>query len=240
MGTRLDWDFSRAPRDRFEMPGPLDTRKRVETYVKNGDCLAACFCCALEAMARQHIRPDPVEEPARRLRNAIVARIQETWHDAPKLNASCKVHEIMAMAHDTGIPPAERDRNGHWPEDPEGRLAKYKALQKSFFLCDAEMLIFAEMMYERNTPVLLRVWREDATHPNLGVLIHTVPEPSALHALGVSRAVVIDLFHTGVLDSRQAHYKLLDSGSLQDLVTVSHTPRSATKRARSEVSLPDL
>ena len=83
-------------------------KKRVETGVTNGDCLAACLAAMFECMSIGYVRKVParcVPRSSDRLRRWI----ETHWLLPCFFNPDMCFHEIFHLAHDAGIPPAERN-----------------------------------------------------------------------------------------------------------------------------------
>ena len=223
---RRTWTFPYASYANDAMPHPKDMRRKLETGVNNGDCLPACFAAALESLQQGKIVSTDFFAPAAKMRNDLVEWIKRHWERPLVFNPDLKYHEMMQACHDLGIPEAERNRFGPWPSDAEGRLKIYSERVDTFHFCDAEMMAFSEMMHERGLPILFRTWRVyDAQNPKVGTFLGATPTSEALSRNGVSEAIVVDLQHTGTTDSRTAHYKIVDSGSLEDLIVVHRAPK---------------
>ena len=91
------------------------------------------------------------------------------------------MHELMWMAHDMGATPEERAQRGEWPEDTDGRLAKYTAICDRIYFSDTEMLLFSSMMYDkRGISLVFRTWRCTGKGQGQGELISTTPDPAVL------------------------------------------------------------
>ena len=73
------------------------------------------------------------------------------------------------------------------------------------------------MMHERGINFCLRNWRADRDNPPGGFLVSMVPDAEHLERTKITDIVVVDIELTGDLDSRNAHYKLLNSTSLLGL-----------------------
>jgi hypothetical protein len=84
------------------------------------------------------------------------------------------------------------------------------------------MLVYSCMMFERGLPICFRVWR--AQPGNRAFLVNTVPAPQQMRAVGVLEAVIVDLYHSGAVDGRTAHYRFLDWASLKDLCDTNPEP----------------
>lgn len=217
---RLQWTFEFAQMLAVDTPLPQVFRRKLETGVNNGDCLPGCFAAVLECFHRGHISSANLKPAAKDMRTSVCQWIKDHWETYPVFNDSMKVHEIIRMLHDFGIPESERVVHGEWGDDPSVQLVKYNELCDHLYFSDAEMLLFSCMMWEyRRLPVLFRVFRveEDASHASgwTGVHTTTTPDPATLRTVtGSDRALVIDVAHVGVLDGWGAHYKLLIHGSI--------------------------
>ena len=231
---RTQWEFPYARYANDTMEGPKNMEfMRLETGVNNGDCLLACFAASLEAMHDGCIVSRDFNAPAAKLRIDLINWIAQHWERPLFFNPDLKYHEIMHNSHDVAIPKAERKKVGPWPDDPVARLKVYQQHAQTYHFCDAEMMAFSEMMHDRGLPILFRTWRaHDPKNPQKGSFVSATPTSKALQERGVREAVVVDLEHTGALDSRFAHYKILNSGSLEDLIKVCNRPRQNHKRPR--------
>lgn len=235
---RLDWTFEFARMLPVDVPLPQVFRRKLETGVDNGDCLPGCFAAILECFHQGYISSANLKPAAKDMRTSVCQWIKDHWETYPVFNDSMKVHEIIRMLHDLGIPASERVVRGEWGDDPSAQLVKYNELCDHLYFSDAEMLLFSCMMWElRRLPVLFRVFRveEDASQASgwKGVHSTTTPEPATLRAVtGSDKALVIDVAHVGMLDGWGAHYKLLIHGSIFGLTAcrsqpvVALTPRS--------------
>ena len=191
-------------------------KKRVETGVTNGDCLAACLAAMFECMSIGYVRKVHQHDAAAKLRSDLVRWIETHWLLPCFFNPDMCFHEIFHLAHDVGIPPAERKRcGGPWPDDPAARLGRY--LRNKVYMCEAEQVAFVCMMHERGINFCLRNWRADRDNPPGGFLVSMVPDAEHLERTKITDIVVVDIELTGDLDSRNAHYKLLNSASLLGL-----------------------
>ena len=213
--------FPRAVFHNFLVEGPRDVRKVLETDVGNGDCLPACLAAALEAMHFGRIESCDYELAASKMRKDINEWIKKNWMKPCLFNTNMRYHELIALAHDAGISSTERAKLGPWPEDANGRMARYIQQEDRVYFCDAELMAFAEIMHEEGTTMVFRVWRNFT--PNAGhksSLISVTPDPGMLALANIHEAVIVDLAHVGKRDGRNAHYKLCDSGSLHGLIRV--------------------
>ena len=191
-------------------------KKRVETAVCNGDCMTACLAAAFECMSIGYVKRVSMVAAAARLRHDLVEWIKEHWLLPCVFYQGMCFHEIFQLAHDVGIPEQEQERaGGPWPEDPKERLERY--LRNKVYMCEAEQMAFVCMMHERGINFCLRNWRASAADESVGFLVSTVPDAQQLRQAGIDTMVVVDIQLTGTLDSRQAHYKLLNSASLEGL-----------------------
>ena len=146
-----------------------------------------------------------------------------------------KVHELMWMAHDMGATPDERLQRGEWPNDPEGRMAKYTEICDRIYFSDTEMLLFSSMMQElRQVTLVFRTWRCTGRGQGQGEMISTTPDPSVLEMNGLTDFILIDMAHVGTVDGFSAHYKLLDSASLAGLQEVCQMPKRRRLTKNSE------
>lgn len=238
--NRTSWDFPFALQNNLTMEGPQNFKLKLETGVKNGDCLPACFTAVLECLHRGCIQSRCLEAAAAKLRADLIDWIKQHWTEFPVFNCEMAIHEIMCMAHDLGITAKERADVGEWGEDPASRLEAYAAQCDRIYFSDAEMLLFSCMMYELSGLVFVfRTWRCTGREQAAGKYISTTPDPAMLERNGIKEGVIIDISHTGRVDAATAHYKLLDSGSLKGLTEVRQV---TTKRRRlcktSELSVP--
>ena len=135
---RKKWLFPRAVFHNFLVEGPRDVRKVLETDVGNGDCLPACLAAALEAMHFGRIESCDYELAASKMRKDINEWIKKNWMKPCLFNTNMRYHELIALAHDAGISSAERAKLGPWPEDADGRMARYIQQEDRVYFCDAE------------------------------------------------------------------------------------------------------
>lgn len=220
MAERLDWDLPyKLLLDIHTCPPPATFLHKLETGVKNGDCLPACFAALLECMHRGRISSKNLETAGADMRTQIVVWIKENWEVCPVFQPTMPVHEMMWLQHDLGASPEERVEAEAWGGSPESRLEAYSKICDSAYFSESEMMIFASMMWNRDVPILFRVWRVTGSRQDVGTLVHTLPEKEFYIANGIKKAVVVDLAHTGALDHASAHYKLLSSASIQGLTT---------------------
>lgn len=218
--TRMDWKFPYAVRQDYDCTGPQNFKLKLETGVRNGDCLPACFASVLECMHRGCITSRTLEPSASKMRTDIVAWMVNNWTSYPIFNPEMQVHELVTLTHDVGTPSQERQKAGPWPEDPDGRLARFLICADKFYMSDVEMLFFSCMMYERDIPICFRTWRCTGVGDANGKFISATPDPECMKRNGFPDAVIVDLAHNGTRDSRFAHYKVIDSGSLRGLTDV--------------------
>ena len=218
MSDRLDWDLPHKKLLNIQTcPLPTNFAHKLETGVKNGDCLPACFSALLECMHRGRITSRNLETPAFEMRNEIIKWAKENWTTCPIFQPSMPVHELVWMQHALGVTQEEQEKMEEWGSSPDERLVQYNKICGKVYFSDVEMLIFACMMYERSIPVFFRVWRVTGLRQDVGTLVHTLPDKSFYTSSGIEDAVVVDLAHTGSIDQSTAHYKLLSSASIQGL-----------------------
>lgn len=221
----------------FNCAKPTNFKHKLETGVKNGDCLPACFAAMLECLHRGCITSGSLETPASKLRADLIKWIKSQWNTYPVFNPEMKVHEIMWMQHDMGITAKERDANGEWGDTADSRLAKYTEQCDRLYFSDSEMFLFACWMFEeKGLPLYFRTWRCTGTGGGSGEFVAGVPDPKMLQTNGITEAVVIDMDHNGRVDGLTAHYKLLDGGSLDGLTEVK---TARWKRHAAEQCHPD-
>jgi len=238
VNERLDWHFAYLKRLPIDAPRPSMFKRRLETGVNNGDCLPACFAALLECFHRGRISSPSLKTAARQMRLAVCAWIKENWHRFPVFNDSLKVHEIVRMLHDLGIPEQERQARGEWGEDASAQMRKYSELCERVYFSDVEMLMFSCMMWERRRlPILFRVFRVQE-HPQnafawVGTYVTTTPEPEIFRRItGLEEALIVDVAHLGQTDAFHAHYKLLTESSLSGLTSCP----TQTRPTRSPVA----
>lgn len=228
---RTDWDFPYMVLEPFACPAPRDFKRKLETGVRNGDCLPACFAALLECLNRGCITSRNLEASAAELRAELIAWIKTNWLNYPTFQPEMPVHEIMWMQHDMGIPEPEREARGPWGGTAEERLAAYTAQCDDIYFSDAEMLMFASwMMDKRGLHLLFRTYRCTGRGGGTADLICHTPDPQVLRANGINSAVVIDLDHSGSVDSLTAHYKIIEGGSLQGLTKVDASATAGGRR----------
>ena len=193
-------------------PAP-DMTIKLETGVTNGNCMAACLSAALEGLTNGFVELRPMHDAAANLRADIVDWSKANWLLPCPLADGQMLHDMFQMAHDTAIPVEEQEKNGGpWPADPKERLQRY--LARRVYMCESEQMAFVCMMRERGVNIMLRNWRVVNDDPEKGFIVSTAPDAQAYSKLGIHEFVVIDLEHTGLLDSRSAHYKLLKNASV--------------------------
>lgn len=220
MAERLDWDLPhKVLLDVEACPLPSNFVHKLETGVKNGDCLPACFAALLECMHRGRITSRDLETAGADMRTQIVVWIKKNWEECPVFQPTMPVHELMWLQHDMGVSPEERSQAEEWGSSPESRLKGYERVCDKIYFSDLEMMIFACMMWEKNVPIMFRVWRVTGQQQDHGTLVHTLPEKDFYTANGVKKAVIIDMAHTGSVDHASAHYKLLSSASIRGLTS---------------------
>lgn len=238
---RTEWSTPHLSLASLDCTRPRHPCEKVDTEVRNGDCLPACFSAILEYLNQGRVASTSLVQPAARLRADLICWIKHNWRRKPVYNPSMAVHEIMHLQHAVGIPPGEAAASPYWGTTPTERLVAYESVSNSVYFGDAEMMLFASWIWEkRGIAILFRVYRGDTP-----VHIIDTPAPSLLRERGVTHAVVVELDHTGEVDSRAAHYRLIAGGSLSDLArdfaprathVPSASPRSSggsgTKRKR--------
>lgn len=241
---RTEWPVAygvRKSTDNVTSDPPPSFLDKLETGVRNGDCLLACFAVLLECLAKGCISPSPMQREAAQMRTTLVAYIKKNWEAFPVFNQSMKVHEMITLTHDV---PEERSDGASWGDTPQEQLEAYNQRCHGVYCSDVEMLLFSCMMYEKGIPIVFRTWR---WRPSLkrSELVSTTPEKVYLDMYGITEVYVVDLEHSGTTDGRSAHYKLIDGGSLLGLLEVApDAPRAAresTKKRRliKLSSLPD-
>lgn len=190
----------------------------LETMVKNGDCLLACFVVLLECLVHGHVPNINYERPAKAMRKVMVDYIRDEWESYPIFNPYMKVHELITMTHD--VPEERADADTSWGETPEEQLQSYLQKCDALYFSDVEMLLFSCMMFERcATPIVFRTWRS-VSRKEPSEFISLTPEPDFLRMNDVTDAYIIDLQHSGAVDGSSAHYKIIQGGSLGPLLDV--------------------
>ena len=219
MTERLDWAFEHTKMFAIDdCPAPSSFVHKLETGVKNGDCLPACFAVILECLHRGQITSPSLQEAAAEMRIEIFRWIQFNWEEYIVFEQQTQVHELVWLQHDLGRSPEERVDSEEWGESADSRLVAYLRICETVYFTDLEMLVFACIVWQRRgVPMLFRIWRVTGAHQEKGELVHTLPERKFFTAQGVTEAIVIDMAHTGRTDHASAHYKLLSSASLQGL-----------------------
>ena len=234
---RLSWTFPMAIISAFDIPRPEDFRQRLETGVKNGDCLPACFAVMLECMHQGHVSSQELETAAAKIRSELIEWIKLHWLDYPIFSPEMPVHELMWMTHDMGITAQERRVCGEWGDNPTDRLKAYMEQSHRIYFSDTEMLLFSCMMYEkRKLPILFRTWRSTGTGASSGSFISCTPSEEVMRLNSINEAVVVDLHHSGRVDAASAHYKVLDSGGLRGLTEVRLPPKKRRLFKGSELT----
>ena len=228
---RTEWSYNYMIQKPFDCPEPPNFRLKLETGVKNGDCLPACFTALLECMHRGCITSNDLEVPANYLRQQLIRWIKKNWNETPIFNPEMEISEIMWMQHDLGIPSSEREKRGSWGNDASSRLSAYSEQCDKIYFSDTEMLMFSCMMYEkRGLPFLFRTYRCTGAQGAKATHIANTPNVEVFHMLGIKECVVVDMDHNGSVDGFSAHYKLLDGASIEGLTAVHKEPRSVRRR----------
>ena len=228
---RLGWELPFTQLKPMECAHPVSFKRKLETGVKNGDCLPACFTAMLECMHRGCISSKDLEGPAAKLRADLIKWIKDKWDDYPAFNPEMKVGEIMWMQHALGVTTREASDAVEWGDSPESHLAAYASVCDRLYFSDAEMLMFSSMIWERRQlPLVFRTFRCTGRDTATGKYISTTPDPQYMTLHNVTECIVIDMAHTGTVDAFSAHYKLLSSASLEGLTQVNTA--SAVRRRR--------
>ena len=231
---RRRWDLIHAVYKPADCPGPSDMQKRVETGVTNGDCMAACLAATFQCLNIGYVRRVIMTGAAARMRHDLEEWIKEHWTEPACLGSGTPLHQLFFLAHDIALPEEERKKNGVWPEDPDGRLEKY--FQNRVYMCEVEQLAFVCMMHQRGVNFLLRNWRAtDPENPHVGTRLNCVPDPEEYRVLGIHEFIVVDFELVGPLDSRSAHYKLLNSASLEGLARAKKDPPGSSSSSEETV-----
>ena len=228
---RLEWPLTHGRRTKVidlvsdrSVDGPTDFGDKLETGVKNGDCLLACFATLLECMFRGSVSPTPMHKAAAGMRALVTDYIKSKWKETLSLNKSMSVSEIMAMAHDV---PDERDDEKPWVQRIDQGLEAYSEKCDSVYCCDAEMLMFSNLMFERGVNIVFRAWKWRPKSKS-SELVSITPDIGYFKMYNVQEVYVIDLEHSGTNDGGNAHYKLIEGGALVGLLEVeTRRPRSA-------------
>lgn len=196
---------------------------KLDTNVRNGDCLPACFCAALEYLNQGKVSSTSLVDAAARLRTDLIEWIKENWQACPFWNQHMEVHEIVHLQHALGVTLAEMQKSVDWGDTPEERLEAYKACCDSLYFSDSEMMLFSSWLWEkRGVAFMFRVYRGVSTKH-----ITDTPSPEMLRNMGVTHAVVVELDHSGDVDGRSAHYQLIQGASLSRLA-IGFSPRVPT------------
>ena len=153
------------------------------------------------------------------MRQQIIKWVKRNWESYAVFQPAMPVHELMWLQHHVGTPLQEREHREPWGDSPESRLVAYSKVCDKIYLSDTEMMVFASMMYEKNLPLLFRVWRVTGPNQERGELVHTLPDKAFYTQSGLTEAIVIDIAHTGRVDEASAHYKLLSTSSLRGLTS---------------------
>jgi hypothetical protein len=228
----LQWTYPHAVNRVFNCARPTKFRYKVETGVNNGDCMPACLNGILEALHFGYMQKVPKQRGAKQMRGVLVDYIKSKWDTCLVFQPDMRVHEIMWLQHDMGIPQSERAKRGEWPADPAGRLAAYSEQCDSVYFGEAEMMMFSCMMFElRGVLLFFRTFRTTGEDDEAsGEHVANTPDDEILRANGFKEAIVVDLSHSGRVDGFTAHYRLLDSaGSLKGLLDV-HEVRPRKRR----------
>ena len=218
---RTSWPVPYALLRRLDCDAPQNFARKLETGVKNGDCLPACFAAIIECLNQGKITSEDLEPAAARIRLDLITWIKANWMEFPVFLPTMRVHEIMRLQHDMGITPDERERLGDWGEDPAVQLEAYSAQCDNVYFSDAEMLLFASWFYDkRDMPLLFRIYRCSGYQNAVAQHVVDTPDPDVLRGLGLHAAIVVEMDHSGIVDESTAHYKLIAGGSLDALTDV--------------------
>lgn len=232
---RTGWSMPHLKLTELDCARPSNHCKKLETEVRNGDCLPACFCAMLEYLNQGRVSSTSLVQPAARLRADLIEWIKDNWKSHPVYNPYMTVHEIVHMQHAVGIPPSEATEAPNWGSTPEEHLAAYEAQCERIYFSDAEMMLFSSWLWEkRGIACLFRVYRGDTP-----VHVVDIPAPTLLVEMGCTRAVVVELDHTGAVDSRSAHYRLIAGASLSG-IACGFAPRAPPKPTSKKRKRPAL
>lgn len=176
----------------------LPTTQLVHPDLKNGDCVFFTLWKILEMLGvRAPCKTKALN--AAMVRNTLFHYMEQHWFQTTPNGIAW--HDVVSLAHNTGIPHHEQTEYGIWSTDPTDRLIAWKNERDSLFGGESELLAFVLYMGEHGVKIKLRVWRPT----ELGlVLVNTVGS--------VSGSIYADLLHTGVLDTNKAHMQLLAHG----------------------------
>ena len=123
---RTEWTYDYMIQKPFDCPPPPNFKLKLETGVKNGDCLLHASRPA-RVHAPRRAPPTTLRCPRNYLRQQLIRWIKSKWTEYPVFNPEMEVHELMWMQHDMGITDREREERGAWGDTPDERLAAYTA-----------------------------------------------------------------------------------------------------------------
>uniref|UniRef100_A0A7S0JJ82 OTU domain-containing protein n=1 Tax=Calcidiscus leptoporus TaxID=127549 RepID=A0A7S0JJ82_9EUKA len=181
--------------------------------LQNGDCLPHALGLATQYLLNRKVTRDAEHiSLASQLRVLLHRHINDHWLEEPGLGPAMAWSQIVTLAHNTSVSEQERAQFGEWGSDAEQQRMRWHAERDGMYCGLPELLAFVECLRLARVHTSLRVWRQVRGVLQLST---RVPEP-AVEQTPSGRFVVLDLQLTGELDSANAHYKLLQAGSLRD------------------------
>ena len=139
------------------------------------------------------------------MRTFLFNFIEERWAIASSISG---VHwsDMITMSHNTAVTDDELSTYGSWGITAEAQLAAWKAERDTMYGSPVEVTAFVEWLKEWGIPIAVRVWRRSNNSLVMSSCIgDAVTESEA--------RIVVDLHHTGRLDTNDAHYKLIRNAS---------------------------
>lgn len=194
-----------------------NTRTATFPSIKDGNCLAHAMGLTLAYIVNKKIPHTVAEnkELGQEVRACIYDFMWLNW-DRRSILTSTTWHETVYLAHCVGITEEERLTYNDWGDTAQNRLDAWMQERDNLYLTTSEVLAFCEMMHHMHIYIVFRTWRRVK---NRLQQLETVPN------LQGDGYIVFDLLHSGVLDSAQAHYELLKSGS-----TYNPDPKSKKRK----------
>ncbi len=183
-----------------------NTRTATFPSIKDGNCLAHAMGLTLSQLCNNI--PHTVaehKELGQEVRSCIYDFMWLNW-DRMSLLTSTTWHETVYLAHCVGITEEERLTYNDWGDTAQDRLDAWMKERENLYFTTSEVLAFCEIMHHMDIYIVFRTWRRVK---NRLQQLETVPNLQG----GGAGYIVFDLLHSGVLDSVNAHYELLKSGS---------------------------
>ena len=125
----------------------------------------------------------------------------ETFKDGHRATSTA-LNSYSSHAHEHD----GRGTYGTWGITAEAQLAAWKAERDTMYGSPVEVTAFVEWLKECGIPIAVRVWRRSNNSLVMSSCIGDVVAESEAR-------IVVDLHHTGRLDTNDAHYKLIRNAS---------------------------